>query len=452
MKEKFILKRTVISIILFTAVTAFILILRNSSINSNSGEFTSVEMGSFKISVSSTGELFAEKSLDLKGPMLPNSGSVRRRGRGRSIRSMSIKILDIVPEGTVVNKGDYVAQLDRTDYENMLKDEAERLKTLQTEYEMKIHDTAITLAALRDDIKNQSFVVEVAAISLEISKYEPPATIRKAEMKLDKEKRSLKQKKKIYNLRFNQKLREINNIRIDISRQKRLLDDLNNYLAGFTITSPARGMVIYKRNWDGTKRETGSTINPFDMTIATLPDLSSMISKTYVSEIYIGKMKKDQKVNITIDAFPDKSFTGTVASIARIGEKLPNSYTKMFEVIIRLNEYDPELRPSMTSSNEIIIESFDNVVYVPLECVHADTDGFPYVYTRHKTKQVVIPGKSNDKYIIIKEGLDAGIELYLSTPENSSEFTLIGKDLYSAYNHKYLIPRFDMSYCHYQVS
>ena len=408
-------------------------------------------MGSFKISVSSTGELFAEKSLDLKGPILPNSGS-GRRGRRRGIRSMNIKILDIVPEGTFVNKGDYVAQLDKTDYENMLKDEVERLKTLQTDYEMKTHDTAIALAALRDDIKNETFDVEVAAIALENSKYEPPATIRKAEMTLDKENRSLKQKKKIYNLRFNQKLREINNIRIDISRQIRLLDDLNNYLAGFTITSPARGMVIYKRNWNGTKREAGSTINPFDMTVATLPDLSSMISKTYVSEIDIGKMKKNQKVNITIDAFPDKNFTGTVASIARIGEKLPNSDTKMFEILIRLNEYDPELRPSMTTGNEIIIESFDNVVYVPLECVHTDTDGLPYVYTRNNTKQLVIPGKSNDKYIIINEGLDAGMEVYLSTPQNTGEFILIGKELYSGCNYKYSRSLFYISYCHYQVS
>jgi hypothetical protein len=65
----------------------------------------------------------------------------------------------------------------------------------------------------------------------------------------------------------------------------------------------------------------------------------------------------------------------------------------MFEVVIRLNEYDPDLRPSMTTSNEIIIDSFENVVYVPLECMHTDADGFPYVYTRNKTKQVVIPGK-----------------------------------------------------------
>ena len=429
MKVKVILKRVIFLTILFFIFAAFIFLARKISINETVSRYAEVKEGIFDISVTATGDLLAERSMDLKGPSIPGRGSRGGRGRGRSIRAMSLKILDIVPEGTIVNKDDYIAQLDRTNYENTLKDEVERLKTIQTSLEMKKIDTAVILTNLRNEIKNQSFTLQMAGFTLEKSEFEPPAIIRKAKMAVDKEKRSLNQLKKTYNLRVSQTLREIDNIRINVSRQTRLVEDLEEYLAGFTIKSPASGMVIYKRNWNGTKRKVGSTISPFDMVVATLPDLSSMISKTYISEIDIGKLETGQKVNIKVDAFPDKNYTGEVVSIAKIGEQLPNSDTKMFEVMSRLNEYDPELRPSMTTSNEIIIKSFDNVVYVPLECVHTDSEGISYVFTRDKTKQIVLPGESNDKYIIVEEGLDPGAEIYIVPPEKYREFRVSSKNL-----------------------
>jgi multidrug efflux pump subunit AcrA (membrane-fusion protein) len=422
--RKSTIKRAVILFIIIIIPTVLLILFRKISSNNVSGEFAEVTEGNFKISVNAVGELFAENSMDIRGPVISIAGI--RRGHRRRIRATGIRILDIVPEGTEVKKGDYIAQLDRTNYENNLKDELERLKEMEARLEMKMHDTALTLTKIRSDIKNQLFDVETSAVTLKQSKYEPPATIRRAEMALDKEKRGLKQKRIEYKLRLAQESKEINNIRLDISNQLRLIDDLEKYLAGFTILSPSNGMVIYKRNWNGTKRKAGYTLNPFDMVVATLPDLSSMISKTYISEIDINKVEIGQKVNIEMDAFPGKSFEGTVTYVGKTGEQLSNSDTKMFEVNCRLDQYYSELRPSMTTNNEIIIKSFDNVVFLPLECVHTDAEGFSYVFTKNKTKQIIELGESNDKYIIVNEGLTPGTLIYLSAPEDSREFRLTG--------------------------
>jgi multidrug efflux pump subunit AcrA (membrane-fusion protein) len=428
MGKKLIIKRAIIIAIPLLAIIALVLYSRASSAGKSQNSLAEAREGTFEISVSATGELNAEKSLDLKGPVLPSSGN-RRRGR-RNMRSMNLKIVDLVPEGTIVRKGDYVAQLDRTNYDNTLKDEEERLTNMQADYEMKKLDTAVTLTDLRNDIKNQAFTVEVAAINLEKSKYEPPATIREAELALDRESRNLKMKQKTYKLKLSQNIKDINNLKLDLTQEKRLIEDLKTYLEGFTITSPADGMVIYKRNWNGTKRKTGESINPFDMVVATLPDLSSMVSKIYISEIDISKVKVGQEVNIKVDAFPDKNFAGTVTSVARIGEQLPNSDTKMFEVLCRLDGSDPNLRPSMTTSNEIIIKSYDDVIFVPQECVQADAgEGYTYVLTKSKTKQIVVVGESNGKDIIVNAGLDPGTEVYLSPPDNSWKFRLAGENL-----------------------
>jgi HlyD family secretion protein len=188
-------------------------------------------------------------------------------------------------------------------------------------------------------------------------------------------------------------------------------------------------MVIYKKEYNGTKRKAGSQVNPFDRVIATLPDLSTMISKTYVSEIEVNKVKPGQKVVISIDAMPGKSLTGVVKSVANIGEQLENSDAKMFEVLIKIDGLNPELRPAMTTYNKIIINSYDNVIYIPTECVNAGVDGIPFVYRKNKTKQVVVLGEMNDKNIIVREGLEPGTTIYLVPPEDPSKFRLVGMDL-----------------------
>ncbi len=131
MKEKFILKRVVIVVLLIVSVVALIYFGSGRSVNEKAKNITEVKEGSFKISVIASGELMAEKSIDLRGPLLPGNGSRRGQGRGRRIRAMSVKILDIVPEGTLVRPGDYVAQLDRTNYDNTLKDQIETLTTYE---------------------------------------------------------------------------------------------------------------------------------------------------------------------------------------------------------------------------------------------------------------------------------------------------------------------------------
>jgi hypothetical protein len=264
---------------------------------------------------------------------------------------------------------------------------------------------------------------------LDQDKYEPPATIRRAEMTLNREQRALEQKKMAYKLHAEQTLADINVLKTSFEKQTKLVQDLQDFLAKFTITAPAPGMVIYKKDRDGSKRKVGSNVNPWDRTIATLPDLSSMLSKIYINEVDISKVKPGQEVSLNIDAFPEKKYTGKVMTIANVGEQLPNSDSKMFEVQIKLDGSDPSLRPSMTTSNKILIKSFENVIYIPIESVHTGTDSIPFVYTRNKTKQIVVLGEANEKNIIVEQGMEPGTSVYLVTPPDPDSFRINGEDL-----------------------
>lgn len=397
--------------------------------------YAEVNEAPFEISVSNSGELLAEKSVDIFGPSIDQGGNQQggdhgpRQGGGMDIRMMELKIQDIVPEGTVVKQGDFIAQLDRTSYSNTLKDAQDLLKTYQSNVDMKILDTAVVLTNLRDEIKNQRYVVEEATITLAQSKYEPPATIRQAEITLDKAQRSLQQKIRGYDLRVAQSASELRYQIIRLTRQDRLVTDLQEYLSKFTITAPSDGMVIYKKERNGSKRKAGSQVNPFDRVIATLPDLNTMISKVYVNEIEVSKIKSGQKVDVRVDAFPKNIYSGTVTTIANIGEVLPNSDAKMFEVLIKLDGTDPDLRPTMTTDNKIVIKTYDKVISVPTECVMAGSDSLPFVYEKNKTKHIVVLGESNEKNVIIEQGLEPGRSIYVIAPEDAESFKLVGEDL-----------------------
>jgi len=423
------MKRTIIiaGIIVTVAIIVLVAVSKSNTKKDLSNLYAEAMKGQFDIVVTTTGELQAKRSNDIMGPDFTQS---------RNIRVMDIKITDMVPEGTVVKTGDYVATLDRTSFDNTLKDEKERLVTFETNLEMKILDTAVNLSNLRDNIKNLGISVEEAEITLQQSKFEPPTTQRQAAMAVDKANRSLEQAIRGYALKVEQAKSDMRKIRSDVEEERQRVIDIQNLLAGFIIKAPSDGMIIYKRDRSGAKRKVGSSVSPWDNVVATLPDMSSMISKTYVNEIDVSKVKSGQKVEIIIDAFPEKSYTGVITSVANIGEQLPNADAKVFEVLIDVNESDPILRPSMTSGNKIITKTINDVTYIPLESVQSGPDSIPFVYKKNGTRQIVVLGESNENNVIVEQGIDAETLVYLSTPEAPERFKLIGEELVAVIKEK----------------
>lgn len=402
------------------AVVALVIIFSTSGKKGVAPQKVSVNKGSFEVLVTITGELQAKNKEDITAPP--------ELRRSRSFRFSEIKIQDLIAEGSVVDSGDYVATLDRSALSNRLKEIEDELEKSQQQYLKTELDTTLQLRSLRDELINLEFELEERQIVLDQSKFEPPATQRQAKINLERAERNLKQAKHNYKLKKEQAEASMREVAINLGRQERERQDMLDVLSKFVVKAPKSGMVIYHREWSGQKRTVGSSVSPWDLTVATLPDLSVMISKTYVNEIDVSKLKVDQKVRIGVDAFPDKDYTGVVTEVANIGEQLPNTDAKVFEVTIRVNEYDPILRPSMTTSNQIVTRSFDDVLYVPLEAIHPE-DSISYVYTTRNRKQVVMTGHQNENYIIVEKGLNENDEIYLSVPENTERFALSGEEI-----------------------
>ncbi|MBC8112035.1 MAG: HlyD family secretion protein, partial [Verrucomicrobia bacterium] len=401
----------IISILIGIGLTGF-LVIRNPA-GKEANLLASVKKGDFEITVTATGELEAKNSVRIMAP-----------ASLQAVEIWQVKIADLVPEGSVVKKGDYVARLDETEIGNKIKDAQSNLQKAESQYTQSQSDTALNLRAARDEINNDEFVIKEKNIVLEQSKFEAPATIRQAEIDLERAKRKLSQSKENYRLKRNQAVAKMSEVNATLNQAQQKTKMLTDIMQQFSITAPEAGMVIYERNWDGRKKTVGSQIQAWNPSVATLPDMTTMLSKTFVNEVDIRKIQKDQIVRIGLDAFPEKKLTGKVVSVANVGEQRPNSDAKVFEVQIQVSQGDTILRPSMTTSNNIIAGTVKNVLHIPLECIHSQGDSLTFVYKRTAgaiVKQQVKTGQTNENEAVITSGLAENEEVYLSIPEDAEK-------------------------------
>ncbi len=410
-------KKKIIIISLITLTLLFVVRYLMQGADHDKDIFTEVKQGDFDINVFTTGELEAKNSVDIQGPT-----SVRQLG------IWQIKISDLVPEGTNVKEGEYVGALDKSEISTKIKEAESELDKIQSQYTQTKLDTTLQMRQSRDELINMQFDMQQKEITLEQSAYEPPATIRQAQLDLEKSKRTFEQAKKNNILKEKQLAAKMQEVSASLQQTQNKLDLLQNTLQQFTVVAPKDGMVIYQREWSGKKKGVGSTVSPWESTVATLPDLSVMISRTYVNEVDIRKIKMNQKVAITLDAYPEKKLSGIVTAVANVGEQNPKSDAKVFEVTIQINEKDTTLRPSMTTGNNIAVDKIKNVLFIPLEAIHNDGDSLTYVYAqdgRKLLKKEIIVGATNENNAIVKAGLNKGEMIFLSIPENKDELNII---------------------------
>lgn len=371
--------------------------------------------GPFEVLVTTTGELQAKNSIDIEGPV-----------KARRLGIYQLKINRLVPEGTYVKEGDFVADLDKSDLLGKMKEVEINLQKFQSQFTQAKLDCTLTLSQSRDELINLRYAMEQKKLEKEESIYEAPSTQRQAEIEYEKAERAFGQAEKTYKTKVEQATAKMREAEADLFKEQKKYDDYQLLLGEFTISAPSNGMVIYFREYDGKKRTVGSTVSIWGPTVATLPDLSKMESITYVNEVDIQKISVGQQVRISLDANPDKALTGKVTQVANIGEQRPNSDSKVFEVRIEVVEKDSTLRPAMTTSNEIVVETMEQALYVPLETIHTE-DSITFVYMKNGGKMVrqeIALGLMNDNYGVVEAGIGAEDVLLLSVPSDGIELPI----------------------------
>ncbi len=367
-----------------------------------------VREGEFKVVVTTTGELQARESVPIQGPANAQQAQLWN----------GMKIASMVAEGTLVKAGDVVAELDRGPAATKVSEVQLALQKAEALYTQAQLDSALNLSQAREGLRTLEYGMEEKRIAKEQAAYEAPSVRRQAEIELEKAERALAQAKIDYVTKTEQAKAKMAEVGADLSRQQNQLAIIQEVMGGHTVRAPAPGMVIYAREWNGRKKGVGSTVSPWEPTVATLPDLTTMQSVTYVNEIDVRHLAVGQPVEITLDADPTKRLTGEVSSVANVGEQRPNADAKVFEVKITVAGTDTTLRPGMTTSNAVTTATLPKALAVPLEAV-TNEGALAFVFKREGgriVRQQIETGMMNDNEVVVARGLAANDAVLLSPP------------------------------------
>ncbi|MDR2928146.1 MAG: efflux RND transporter periplasmic adaptor subunit [Cytophagaceae bacterium] len=378
-----------------------------------------VEKGVFEMTVSSMGELEALVSEQITIPDIMMNLDWR-------LRIYELPISDIVKEGTIVKKGDYVASLNPMQVEEQLKTRAEEMVTREAELENAKIDSSLVLTEARDGIRKAKDNVLDKEIRVEQSIYESQAVQRQAQISLEVSQRNFEQAERNYI-----RLKRRHEMQVERAQERldRLLKDistLEEVKRTIIIHAPGDGLVVYERDYSGEKIKVGSYVSRWNPFIAMLPDLSTIQSVTYVKEIDISKIKAGLAVRLKIDAFPEKEFIGKITRVANVGQEIAGQFLTGFKVDIKVEPAGETLLPGMTSTNNIVVQSYSDVLTLPRPAIFSASNRF-FVYKREglsTVKQQVAIGGENETHVLIAGGLEKGDRILMHPPKNADELQL----------------------------
>ena len=133
------------------------------------------------------------------------------------------------------------------------------------------------------------------------------------------------------------------------------MDNLQEAMNNYTVTSPISGTIIEKNAKAGDALTAGADL-------CTIYDLSYLVMVINVDELQVSNVSVGQSVQVTADAVPDKTYTGTVTRVSMKGSS--NGGTTTYPVTVRIDETDG-LRPGMNANAEIVIAEAKNALAVP---------------------------------------------------------------------------------------
>lgn len=196
------------------------------------------------------------------------------------------------------------------------------------------------------------------------------------------------------------------------------------------IKAPREGLVVYARVGDeGSNRKIDVGMTPFEgQDLMYLPDLSSMVVDTEISEVDLARVRPGSTAEIRLDAYPDASFRGEVATISGLARRKISRVTgkptglKVFDVAIKVLDQDERLRPGLSITTEILVDDYRDSLYMPVSAVFLDELDQTIAYVRRRGGVDPVPielAASSDRVAIVSQGLEEGDEVLLEAPQPS---------------------------------
>ena len=191
-----------------------------------------------------------------------------------------------------------------------------------------------------------------------------------------------------------------------------------------TVTAPVSGTVTnitYSEGMTlGSSQSSSTTTNSSGQRLAVIEAEGNPLATFNVSEIDVSRVAPGQKATITLDSLPDKTFTGKVVNVDRIGTV--TSGVTNYPVVIQFDTKAAEILPNMSATANIISATKDNVLLIPSSAI-LNQSGVNVVRILKGNQEQTVSvetGLSSDTQTEITSGLSEGDQIITSTVTTSS--------------------------------
>jgi RND family efflux transporter MFP subunit len=367
------------------------------------------EKGSFIDAVQIRGEIKAGRSVTIMAPS--DAGELR--------------IMKLARNGSTVKKGDVLIEFDDSTVSRTVQEKRSELRGFDAQMEQSRSES---------QAKNEENVTAETKAGYDVQRAGLDYSAREILSRVEGEQRRLKVADARQTLRETTAKREsdqtggqakLAGVTGKRGKSQFDLDKAQRQLHALNVTAPSAGVLTILRNW-----RSGNWMNPQEFkegdrvwagaSIAELPDVSSLFGSAFVDEVERGRLAIGQSATIRLEALPDKELTGRVARISALAKADFTSWPppRNFDVSVSLDHPDDRLRPGMTATIRIAVETLKDALLVPPQAIFS-YDGSDVVYAmRHgvpERRRIEIERRNAD-HVVVKSGLTAGERVALADP------------------------------------
>jgi multidrug resistance efflux pump len=208
------------------------------------------------------------------------------------------------------------------------------------------------------------------------------------------------------------------------------------------LLAPLDGMVVYyvpeqARGGAGTQQSIIAQGEPVreGQKLMQIPDLKHMLVNTKVHEALVSRVRRGQRATVRIDAYPDRTFPGHIASVATISaqQDFMSADVKVYVTKVAIDEEVENLKPGMSAEVTITVgDPLEQVLTVPVQAIVGSVEMGSrrrcYVLTPDGPEpRDILVGLSNDRFAEVREGLKEGDEVVLNPKAVAGDTIKTGK-------------------------
>ena len=328
--------------------------------------------------------------------------------------------------------GDYPQQLRQFEADIALADEEVQRSIEKVDWSKKLAEaTFLTRTELQADeleLRRREITLEMAEKKLNVftnfTVFQQKATLEGRTRRADRALVRVAWQNKATLRQVESELRARNR---EFERSTNRLSELNFQISKSKIYAPTNGIILYastvqisRRQWWVRPLAVGGTAVQRQELIY-IPLDSGMVVEVMIPEASLTKISTGMPAKIKIDAFPGRTFDGHLVKIGILpdGQSAQlNPDLKLYKCEIECDFKNVDIRPGMSCDVELVKETYEKAMYVPVQCVVRE-DGVPVVYMRRDDKWQPHPikvGFDNNRMIHILEGLRPGDEIMMAPP------------------------------------